>query len=45
MTWKKEVAIYVMLGFAGIFLLYGLIHMGSFITENWGSTIAVERAK
>jgi len=46
MTWKRELACLFVMGIlGGLVLLYGLIHMGSFITENWGSSVAIERSK
>ncbi len=40
---KKEIAFMLIMGvLGGMVLLYGLISVGSFVSDNWGARVSVE---
>lgn len=45
MTWKTEVAIYFVASLFGIYLLYGLIHAGKFLSDNLPARVVVEAGR
>ncbi len=44
MTWRKELAFWTFMFFVAIWLMYGVVSVGKFLTENWGAGVEIARA-
>lgn len=45
MTWKRELAFWTFMFVVAIWFLAAIVWTGKFITDNWGASVAIERAK
>jgi len=44
MTWKRELAFWTFMFFVAIWLMFGIIATGKWISENWGAGVEIARA-
>lgn len=44
MTWKRELAFWTFMFFVAIWLMYAVVSVGTFLTENWGAGVEIARA-
>jgi len=45
MTWKRELAFWAFMFLVMLWFMYGTIHIGTWLSENWGARVAIERAR
>lgn len=45
MTWKRELAFWTFMFFVAIWLMYGVVSAGKFVSDNWGAGVEIARAK
>lgn len=42
MTWKRELAFWAFMFVVAIWFMYGMVHIGTWISDNWGARVSVE---
>jgi hypothetical protein len=45
MTWKRELVFWTFMFFVGLWFMFGVFATGKYISDNWGASVAIERAK
>lgn len=43
-TWKRELAFWTFMFFVAIWLMYGVVSVGKFVSDNWGVGVEIARA-
>lgn len=44
MTWKRELAFWTFMFFVAIWLMYGVVSVGKFVSDKWGAGVEIVRA-
>ena len=41
MTWKRELAFWTFMFFVAIWFMYATVHIGAWLSDNWGGYVLV----